>query len=1012
MSGKIFKIFAVTIFLVLLFSVVSADNNLIGNEIINNPGELGIVPGEIDSADNPDADPFGLSGILTEKEKLSDSQEKLSTSLLRLVDRSYLPPSVSEDRFIAGMVESDQLIQSNGVDLVYVYIYLHPEFSTSVIEPYVNEIKGRDEEFHYAAAYVEVNELDSLASCDAVRFMMEVTPPVTNTGSVDSEGDTILKTENLRELTGLTGQGIKVGIISDGVDHILDSQSTGDLPLNVTVLRNTEGGDEGTAMLEIVHDMAPGSELYFHDCGANTIEFNGAIDALVDAGCDVICDDIGWITQPFFEDGSVASHVDEVLTNNDILYVSSGGNAANKHYQGDFYDMGNGYHDFSGGNSDYKYLYLDLPKYSAVLIILQWNDPFETSDNDYDLSLFDYYSGDKLAASTITQNGASSPLEVISTTYTDEDTIGVIAVNKYSGSSKNLELFVYSPPLYLDNRVTSDSVFGHSAVKDVISVGAIAASDPNYDTIESFSSLGPSTIWYPSYEQRNKPDITGIDGVSVTGAGGFSNPFYGTSASAPGIAGLLALTMDACPDKSPDEIKQALYSSADDLGDSGFDYTFGSGRANAIRLFDSLKTLPLAAFSANTTSGDSPLNVKFTDHSTGNPTTWLWDFGDGESSPAQHPEHTYNIADTYDVSLTVTNAYDSNTATKTDYITVQTTPITPPSVSTSSASSLGETSATLNGYLTSMGDTSSCMVYFQYGTTTSYGSTTQSHSMSSTDSFSQSITGLSPGTTYHCRAGASNSVETVYGLDVTFNTPSAISAPVSNFVASVTSGRAPLSVQLIDRSTGNPTSWHWEFGDNATSSDQDPTHTYQTEGTYDVTLNVSNTEGTDTLTKTEYISVTPLSVLSVDIPLALGWNMISIPVTDAELTIPSQVMDVVYMYDPAGQTYVAADITNFEPCKGYWVSATSPCTLSASGNGMECYAANLSPGWNMIGSVYENISFENCGAAPTGSVQNYAYSYDPLMQSYVSTTTLNPCCGYWVSAREYCTLDVGTNMSV
>jgi PKD repeat protein len=80
--------------------------------------------------------------------------------------------------------------------------------------------------------------------------------------------------------------------------------------------------------------------------------------------------------------------------------------------------------------------------------------------------------------------------------------------------------------------------------------------------------------------------------------------------------------------------------------------------------------VPAADFSAGTTSGTAPLVVSFTDMSTGSPTTWAWDFGDGTTGSDENPIHTYTTAGTYSVSLIATNAAGSNTAVKSDYITV------------------------------------------------------------------------------------------------------------------------------------------------------------------------------------------------------------------------------------------------------------------------------------------------------------------------------------------------------
>jgi len=78
-------------------------------------------------------------------------------------------------------------------------------------------------------------------------------------------------------------------------DNRADAQATGDLPADgagLTVLHDVEDDDEETVMLEIVHDMVPNAELFFHDAGSNVIAFNPAIDALVSAGCRILCDDM------------------------------------------------------------------------------------------------------------------------------------------------------------------------------------------------------------------------------------------------------------------------------------------------------------------------------------------------------------------------------------------------------------------------------------------------------------------------------------------------------------------------------------------------------------------------------------------------------------------------------------------------------------------------------------------------------------------------------------------------
>ena len=81
--------------------------------------------------------------------------------------------------------------------------------------------------------------------------------------------------------------------------------------------------------------------------------------------------------------------------------------------------------------------------------------------------------------------------------------------------------------------------------------------------------------------------------------------------------------------------------------------------------------------------------------------------------------------------------------------------------------------------------------------------------------------------------------------------------PVAEFTANVTTGTAPLVVQFIDQSAGNPTTWSWNFGDGNTSSSQNPVHQYTVVGTYPVSLTATNADGADTATKTNYIAVLP-----------------------------------------------------------------------------------------------------------------------------------------------------------
>ncbi|MBK7501151.1 MAG: T9SS type A sorting domain-containing protein [Ignavibacteriales bacterium] len=555
------------------------------------------------------------------KANLTTSQQKLSTDLLQLIRSEFLPKATSLEHHSETMKslkqfkpfeQSANFEESISEGTVYVYVYLNQEYSTSVINSYSEIVTDRDEKNHIVVAWVKAKNLEALASLNAVKMVRTVMPPVIRTGSVTTEGDAIHRTSNVRTIFDENGTGVNVGIISDGVDTRSTAQVTGDIPADgsgLTVLSNTYGGDEGTAMLEIVHDMVPGAELYFHDLGGNTLAFNSAIDDLVTAGNNIICDDIGWLLEPFYEDGVVASHINSVINSNDIIYVSSAGNAGDSHYQGDFFPSVTQptQHDFSEGGTTGAYLYLPLAVGEQAIIVLQWDDQFGDSGNDYDLYLYNYGTASVVASSENFQSGAGDPLEYI--VYTRP--VGgpasydyAIIVDQYSGSSVNLEVFIYAPANYSNNIKAQDAIFGHAAVDDVVSVGAVRYTTTS--TIEFFSSQGPSTITFPVAESRQTPKIVGVDGGVITGAGGFGSfdginyRFYGTSASAPHVAAVLSQAWSYDLLRTGQNIRQLLYDYPEDLGSIDFDPVFGYGRADALNIFNGELPVELTSFSATT----------------------------------------------------------------------------------------------------------------------------------------------------------------------------------------------------------------------------------------------------------------------------------------------------------------------------------------------------------------------------------------------------------------------------
>jgi len=248
---------------------------------------------------------------------------------------------------------------------------------------------------------------------------------------------------------------------------------------------------------------------------------------------------------------------------------------------------------------------------------------------------------------------------------------------------------------------------------------------------------------------------------------------------------------------------------------------------------------PVAAFTGSPTTVAPGQSVQFTDQSTNNPTSWSWNFGDGNTSTTRNPSHTYVSSGSYVVSLTVTNNYGSDTETRTGYITVGNLPV-----------------AAFTGSPTTVAPGQS--VQFTDQSTNNPTSWSWNFGDGSTANTSRNPTHTynSPGN-YTVTLTVTNS----YGSDAETKTGYIIvgNSPVAEFTGSPRTITTGQSVQFTDQSTNNPTSWSWNFGDGGTSTSHNPSHVYNSAGSYTVTLTATNSYGSDNETKSNYITVEELS---------------------------------------------------------------------------------------------------------------------------------------------------------
>ena len=370
---------------------------------------------------------------------------------------------------------------------------------------------------------------------------------------------------------GLTGKGIKVAVIDGGFEGLAERQAQGELPANV-VSQDFCGGefatasDHGTAVAEIVHEMAPDAQLYLV-CVGTEVDLAAAEAFAESQGVHVINHSAGW-QGPFRNDGSgpIGAIVADARASG-ILWVNSAGNEGQTHWSGT-YSSGGNLHVWSP-NGDVGNTFV-WPNGEVICGFLRW-DEWPAGVSDFDLGLFLSGANVLLASSEEEQTGSQPPFEELCVEQsTGADLTVFWAIRGYRVStSPRLDLDSWSPPL--EYQTAAGSIAAPASSPATLAVGALCWQSKQ---LEPYSSQGPTV------DGRVKPEIVGHDSVSGATYGAFSScpsAFAGTSASSPEVAGAAALVKQAYPTFGPDQIKLLLMRSATDLGAPGLDSVYGAG---------------------------------------------------------------------------------------------------------------------------------------------------------------------------------------------------------------------------------------------------------------------------------------------------------------------------------------------------------------------------------------------------------------------------------------------------
>ena len=482
-----------------------------------------------------------------------------------------------------------------------------------------------------------IEAINEVAVLNSLVFASPAYQPITKVGITDSQGDRAMNANFARTNFNVNGAGVTVGVISDSYNRLngaANDVATNDLPgvnntngftvpINVLEdgLRNDT--DEGRAMLQLIHDVAPGANLAFHTGNFGAANFAQGIIDLADAGANVIVDDLIYHHEPFFQDGIIAQAVDRVF-NRGVSYFSSAGNLRDNSYESAFRSSGQEIHgaiahDFDPGAGVDTLQRITIPRDQnrdqKFAISLQWDSPFLSASpssggatSDLNIYLLDN-TGTRVLARSDNRNIGRDAVEVLSFTNNTAQTDFNIAITNPRGVAPNrLKYIIFSDGATINEWATNSStVVGHAAA-----IGAMAVGAAYYRTtpaLEGFSSVGPTTILFDRFgtrlatpEIRQKPEIVAPDGTNTTffpigpnrdsDQDGFPN-FFGTSAAAPHAAAVAALMLEAVPGTPPDILYRALRESALDMGIPGVDNMTGNGFIQADGAIQRLRQIQL-----------------------------------------------------------------------------------------------------------------------------------------------------------------------------------------------------------------------------------------------------------------------------------------------------------------------------------------------------------------------------------------------------------------------------------
>ena len=465
------------------------------------------------------------------------------------------------------------------------------------------------------------DQLNELRVVEGVISVELPTPALTSAGTALTEGDDLLGAANARARFGVDGSGVRIAVLSDGIGNLERAQASGDAPelaekcgfdrlsyrtCDETALINgwnDEGlaldKQEGTALIEIIHDIAPGAQISF-GAVSDSAQHQSMVNYFAPK-VDIIVDNLSFLFRAD-QQSAVSRNTAAALKHPDWplrLYVTAAGNWAQSHWSGEWragqdglglglpwpgavqqFDSNASRETFFGMANP-----LNVSEGDELHLTLLWDDPHGRSVNDYDLYLLTS-TGEVAAASERRQGQAHAREQIV---YTQEggdaELFVVIQNHRNEAAPVRFDLFAVvldarRPTLTF--RTAEGSLLAQSDAAGALTVGAVNAGQRS---AANYSSRGPTK------NGAIKPDIASVDSVTVSGATIFGPRFSGTSAAAPHVAAVGALLLEAQPALLSGNggdavlerrlVRELLIDTADDIAPLGPDTSTGYGLVNA-----------------------------------------------------------------------------------------------------------------------------------------------------------------------------------------------------------------------------------------------------------------------------------------------------------------------------------------------------------------------------------------------------------------------------------------------